>query len=64
MTWLIALISDTVMRLGEAAGLLKEDIKLDDHIPNTGLKSYPWRTLKNKGSQITHTSNQCGSEGF
>ena len=27
MRWLIALISDTGMRLGEAAGLLKEDIK-------------------------------------
>jgi|OM-RGC.v1.036974555 integrase len=25
MRWLIALISDTGMRLGEAAGLLKED---------------------------------------
>jgi integrase len=33
MRWLIALISDTGMRLGEAAGLLKEDIKLDDRIP-------------------------------
>ena len=51
MRWLIALISDTGMRLGEAAGLLKEDIKLDDRIPHIDLKPHPWRSLKTKGSQ-------------
>ena len=51
MRWLIALISDTGMRLGEAAGLLKEDIKLDEPIPYIDLKSHPWRSLKTKGSQ-------------
>ena len=51
MRWLIALISDTGMRLGEAAGLLKEDIKLDKAIPHIVLKPYPWRSLKTKGSQ-------------
>jgi integrase len=51
MRWLIALISDTGMRLGEAAGLLKEDIKVDDRIPHIDLKLHPWRTLKTKGSQ-------------
>ena len=51
MRWLIALISDTGMRLGEAAGLLKEDIKLDEPIPHIDLKPHPWRTLKTKGSQ-------------
>ena len=51
MRWLIALISDTGMRLGEAAGLLKDDIKLDDRIPHIDLKPHPWRTLKTKGSQ-------------
>jgi integrase len=51
MRWLIALISDTGMRLGEAAGLLKEDIKLDDRIPHIDLKPHPWRTLKTKGSK-------------
>ena len=51
MRWLIALISDTGMRLGEAAGLLKEDIKLDEPIPYVDLKPHPWRTLKTKGSQ-------------
>ena len=51
MRWLIALISDTGMRLGEAAGLLKEDIKLDDRIPHINLRPHPWRSLKTKGSQ-------------
>ena len=51
MRWLIALISDTGMRLGEAAGLLKSDIKLEDPIPHIDLKPHPWRTLKTKGSQ-------------
>ena len=51
MRWLIALISDTGMRLGEAAGLLKEDIKVNEPIPHIDLKPHPWRTLKTKGSQ-------------
>jgi len=51
MRWLIALISDTGMRLGEAAGLLKADIKVNEPIPHIDLKPHPWRTLKTKGSQ-------------
>ena len=51
MRWLIALISDTGMRLGEAAGLLKKDIKLGEPIPHIDLKPHPWRSLKTKGSQ-------------
>ena len=51
MRWLIALISDTGMKLGEAAGLLKEDIKLDNRISHINLKPHPWRSLKTKGSQ-------------
>ena len=39
------------VRLGEAAGLLKEDIKVDDLIPHIDLKPHPWRALKTKGSQ-------------
>ena len=31
--WLIALISDTGMRLSEALGLKVSDIKLDEEIP-------------------------------
>jgi integrase len=51
MRWLIALISDTGMRLGEAAGLLKEDIKVNEPIPYVDLKPHPWRSLKTRGSQ-------------
>ncbi len=51
MRWRIDLISDTGMRLGEAAGLLKEDIKLDEPIFHIDLKPHPWRTLNTKGSQ-------------
>ncbi|MDC3235288.1 tyrosine-type recombinase/integrase [Candidatus Puniceispirillum sp.] len=49
MRWLIALISDTGMRLGEAAVLLREDIKVDEPIPHIVLKPHPWRSLKTKG---------------
>ncbi|MDB0016532.1 tyrosine-type recombinase/integrase [Alphaproteobacteria bacterium] len=51
MRWLVALISDTGMRLGEVAGLLKEDIKVNEPVPHIDLKPHPWRTLKTKGSQ-------------
>ena len=51
MRWLIALISDTGMRLGEAAGLHMDDIKLDEPIPYIDLKFHPWRSLKTRGSQ-------------
>ena len=51
MRWLIALISDTGMRLGEAAGLLKEDIKVNEPIPYVDLKPHLWRSLKTKGSK-------------
>ena len=51
MPWLTALISDTGLRLGEAAGLLKEDIKVNEPIPCIDLKPHPWRSLKTKGSQ-------------
>ena len=49
--WLVALISDTGMRLGEAVGLLKSDIKLDSDIPYIELKPHSWRSLKTKGSE-------------
>jgi len=44
--WLIALISDTGMRLSEAAGLSVSDLKLDEKIPYIDLKPHPWRPLK------------------
>ena len=49
--WLVALISDTGMRLSEAAGLHINDIILDEDIPYINLKPHPWRSLKTKGSQ-------------
>ena len=51
MRWLIALISDTGMRLAEAAGLHIDDIKLDEDIPYVDIKPHLWRSLKTKGSQ-------------
>ena len=51
MRWLIALISDTGMRLSEAAGLHKEDIVLHNHVPHVVLKPHPWRTLKTAASE-------------
>ena len=51
MRWILALVSDTGMRLGEAVGLLKSDIKFDNKIPFIDLKPHPWRTLKTKMSE-------------
>ena len=50
LRWLVALLSDTGMRLGEGAGLLKSDINLDCEIPHIRLIPHPWRRLKTKGS--------------
>ena len=49
--WLIALISDTGMRLAEAAGLHIDDLHLEEEIPYVDIKPHPWRSLKTKGSQ-------------
>ena len=49
--WLVALISDTGMRLSEAAGLHIDDIKLDEEVPHIDLKPHVWRRLKTRGSQ-------------
>ena len=51
MRWLIALIGDTGMRLGKAAGLRLTEIKLDAAIPHIDLQSHPRRSLKKRGSQ-------------
>jgi len=50
MRWLLALISDTGMRLAEAAGLHMHDIILDIPVPYIDLKPHPWRRLKTKSS--------------
>ena len=49
--WLLALISDTGMRLSEAAGLARDDIVLDADIPHIIVRPHPWRRLKTKGSE-------------
>ena len=49
--WLVALISDTGMRLSEAAGFHLSDFYLDEDIPYIDLKPQPWRSLKTKGSK-------------
>ena len=41
--WLISLISDTGMRLSEAAGLHKDDIELENERPHIILKAHSWR---------------------
>ena len=51
LRWLVALISDTGIRLGEATGLLVEDIRLNTEIPYVSVRSYSWRPLKTKGSK-------------
>jgi integrase len=50
MRWLLALISDTGMRLAEAAGLHKDDIILNTPLPYIDLKPHSWRRLKTKSS--------------
>ena len=49
--WLIALLSDTGMRLAEAAGLAKEDVFFDTEIPHVRLCERPWRPLKTRSSE-------------
>jgi integrase len=39
--WLIAMLSDTGMRLAEAVGLLSDDINLDDCNPHIKLQEHP-----------------------
>ena len=50
LRWLIALLSDTGMRLGEGVGLLKSDINLDCEIPHIKLIPHAWRSLKTRSS--------------
>jgi site-specific recombinase XerD len=51
LRWLIALLSDTGMRLAEGAGLIKSDIFLDAEIPFVRIQKHPWRNLKTKASE-------------
>ena len=49
--WLIAFISDTGMRLAEAAGLAMNDIYLDEELPHVSIRTHSWRRLKTKSSE-------------
>ena len=51
LRWLIALLSETGMRLGEGVGLLKSDINLNSEIPHIRLIPHPWRRLKTRASE-------------
>lgn len=52
LRWLVALVSDTGMRLAEAAGMTREDfIRADDGSIYAHIRPHPWRRLKTKGSE-------------
>lgn len=52
LRWLVAMVSDTGMRLAEAAGLTKDDIvKEEDGSLVARVRPHPWRRLKTKGSE-------------
>ena len=48
--WLVALVSDTGMRLAEAAGLSVNDFNLQADIPFVEVRKHPWRSLKTSAS--------------
>ena len=56
LRWLVALVSDTGMRLAEGAGLLKSDIIPDSEILHIRLKPHPTRPLKTTGSKTRYTA--------
>jgi integrase len=51
MRWLVALLSDTGLRLAEGAGLLKSDIHLNSEVPFVRIQKHPWRGLKTRSSE-------------
>ena len=52
LRWLVALVSDTGMRLAEAAGMTREDIvRHEDGSLYARVRPHPWRRLKTKGSE-------------
>jgi hypothetical protein len=64
LRWLAAMISDTGMRLAEAVGLSKADLKLTNEVPHVVIKKHPWRPLKTSGSGTSHSVNWGRSMGF
>ena len=51
MRWLVALISDTGMRLSEATGLMLDDLRLDEDIPHVIIQPHKHRPLKTRSSE-------------
>lgn len=50
LRWLIALISDSGLRLSEAVGLVKGDFDLDGEVPHVKIRPHNWRPLKTSAS--------------
>ncbi len=50
LRWMVALVSDTGMRLAEAAGLTLDDLEIGGEHPRVIIREHPWRRLKNLGS--------------
>lgn len=50
LRWLVAMISDTGMRLAEVVGLHKADVHLDSPTPYIDIKPHKWRSLKTSAS--------------
>ena len=48
---LIAIISDTGLRLSEAIGLAQDDIVIRGNIPHLKIQEHPWRKLKTHSSK-------------
>ena len=51
LRWLLALISDTGLRLSEALGLSRDDVCLDTPHPYVVIEPKPWRRLKTADSE-------------
>ena len=51
MRWALALMCDTGLRLSEALGLHKDDVRLDADIPHLIIAPRPWRRLKTASSE-------------
>ncbi|SMO94235.1 DUF6538 domain-containing protein [Ruegeria faecimaris] len=50
LRWLVALVSDTGMRLAEVAGLSLDDLVIDGKNPKVVIREHPWRRLKTASS--------------
>jgi len=63
MRWLIALISDTGLRLGEAAGLERSHVDLSAEVPHVIVEETDNRRLKTKTSKRRVPLGWLGSMG-